>query len=81
MTHNINHIMIWSHKRRLVYFYELDDANTEEIYSQWPTWESPSLLYPYINFSTSPFYQQCPYGQINVKDPSKKKTFNSLFYV
>ncbi|XP_065115589.1 uncharacterized protein C1orf53 homolog [Paramisgurnus dabryanus] len=25
--------------------------------------------------------RHCPYGQINVKDPSKKKTFNSLFYV
>ncbi|KAG7327755.1 hypothetical protein KOW79_009361 [Hemibagrus wyckioides] len=23
----------------------------------------------------------CPYGQINVKDSSKKKTFNSAFYV
>ncbi|KAI7791286.1 hypothetical protein IRJ41_018633 [Triplophysa rosa] len=25
--------------------------------------------------------RHCPYRQINVKDPSKKKTFNSLFYV
>lgn len=25
--------------------------------------------------------RHCPYGQINVEDPSKKKTFNSLFYV
>ncbi|XP_056614468.1 uncharacterized protein C1orf53 homolog [Triplophysa dalaica] len=25
--------------------------------------------------------RHCPYGQINLKDPSKKKTFNSLFYV
>nr|XP_021505125.1 uncharacterized protein C1orf53 homolog [Meriones unguiculatus] len=23
----------------------------------------------------------CPYGQVNVKDPSKKKQFNSCFYV
>ncbi|XP_061239679.1 uncharacterized protein C1orf53 homolog isoform X1 [Bos javanicus] len=25
--------------------------------------------------------RHCPYGQINVKDPSKKKQFNSYFYV
>ncbi|XP_018550953.1 uncharacterized protein C1orf53 homolog isoform X1 [Lates calcarifer] len=25
--------------------------------------------------------RHCPYGQVNVKDPSKKKHFNSLFYV
>ncbi|XP_008282976.1 uncharacterized protein C1orf53 homolog [Stegastes partitus] len=25
--------------------------------------------------------RHCPYGQVNVKDPAKKKTFNSLFYV
>ncbi|XP_017334493.1 uncharacterized protein C1orf53 homolog isoform X2 [Ictalurus punctatus] len=25
--------------------------------------------------------RHCPYGQINVKDSSKKKTFNSAFYV
>uniref|UniRef100_A0A3Q1GCF4 Chromosome 1 open reading frame 53 n=1 Tax=Acanthochromis polyacanthus TaxID=80966 RepID=A0A3Q1GCF4_9TELE len=25
--------------------------------------------------------RHCPYGQVNVKDPEKKKTFNSLFYV
>ncbi|XP_056303939.1 uncharacterized protein C1orf53 homolog [Danio aesculapii] len=25
--------------------------------------------------------RHCPYGQINVEDPAKKKTFNSLFYV
>nr|KAF6399592.1 hypothetical protein HJG59_001791 [Molossus molossus] len=23
----------------------------------------------------------CPYGQVNVKDPAKKKQFNSCFYV
>uniref|UniRef100_A0AAA9SG23 Chromosome 16 C1orf53 homolog n=1 Tax=Bos taurus TaxID=9913 RepID=A0AAA9SG23_BOVIN len=27
------------------------------------------------------FGASCPYGQINVKDPSKKKQFNSYFYV
>ncbi|XP_051549816.1 uncharacterized protein C1orf53 homolog isoform X1 [Myxocyprinus asiaticus] len=25
--------------------------------------------------------RHCPYGQVNVEDPAKKKTFNSLFYV
>ncbi|KAI5929235.1 hypothetical protein MM560_G162n41 [Manis javanica] len=25
--------------------------------------------------------RHCPYGQVNVKDPSKKKRFNSYFYV
>uniref|UniRef100_H0WAP0 Uncharacterized protein n=1 Tax=Cavia porcellus TaxID=10141 RepID=H0WAP0_CAVPO len=25
--------------------------------------------------------RHCPYGQVNVKDPSKKKQFNSYFYV
>ncbi|XP_007459720.1 PREDICTED: uncharacterized protein C1orf53 homolog [Lipotes vexillifer] len=25
--------------------------------------------------------RHCPYGQVNVKDPSKKKQFNSHFYV
>ncbi|KAM6938936.1 uncharacterized protein C1orf53 homolog [Lycodopsis pacificus] len=25
--------------------------------------------------------RHCPYGQVNVKDPAMKKTFNSLFYV
>ncbi|XP_060220375.1 uncharacterized protein C1orf53 homolog isoform X3 [Meriones unguiculatus] len=25
--------------------------------------------------------RHCPYGQVNVKDPSKKKQFNSCFYV
>ncbi|CAO2589878.1 Uncharacterized protein C1orf53 [Lemmus lemmus] len=25
--------------------------------------------------------RHCPYGQANVKDPSKKKQFNSYFYV
>ncbi|XP_074078391.1 uncharacterized protein C1orf53 homolog [Macrotis lagotis] len=25
--------------------------------------------------------RHCPYGQINVKDPSKRKRFNSLFYI
>ncbi|KAB0353308.1 hypothetical protein FD755_023986, partial [Muntiacus reevesi] len=25
--------------------------------------------------------RHCPYGQIDVKDPSKKKQFNSYFYV
>ncbi|MBZ3875899.1 hypothetical protein SUZIE_135245 [Sciurus carolinensis] len=25
--------------------------------------------------------RHCPYGQVNVKDPSKKKKFNSYFYV
>ncbi|CAH6787711.1 uncharacterized protein C1orf53 homolog [Phodopus roborovskii] len=25
--------------------------------------------------------RHCPYGQVNVKDPSKKKKFNSHFYV
>ncbi|TRY86263.1 hypothetical protein DNTS_015836 [Danionella cerebrum] len=25
--------------------------------------------------------RHCPYGQINVQDPTKKKAFNSLFYV
>ncbi|XP_023103540.1 uncharacterized protein C1orf53 homolog isoform X3 [Felis catus] len=27
------------------------------------------------------FLLQCPYGQVNVKDPSKRKKFNSYFYV
>ncbi|KAJ8782217.1 hypothetical protein J1605_000614 [Eschrichtius robustus] len=26
-------------------------------------------------------FRHCPYGQVNVKDPSKKKQFNSYFYV
>ncbi|KAM8818031.1 uncharacterized protein C1orf53 homolog [Rhynchonycteris naso] len=25
--------------------------------------------------------RHCPYGQVNVKDPAKKKRFNSYFYV
>ncbi|XP_049625700.1 uncharacterized protein C1orf53 homolog [Suncus etruscus] len=25
--------------------------------------------------------RHCPYGQVNVKDPSKKKKFNSYFYI
>ncbi|XP_002760659.1 uncharacterized protein C1orf53 homolog [Callithrix jacchus] len=25
--------------------------------------------------------RHCPYGQVNVKDPSKKKQFNSYFYI
>ncbi|CAD7672535.1 unnamed protein product [Nyctereutes procyonoides] len=25
--------------------------------------------------------RHCPYGQVNVKDPSKRKKFNSYFYV
>ncbi|XP_036057624.1 uncharacterized protein C1orf53 homolog [Onychomys torridus] len=25
--------------------------------------------------------RHCPYGQVNVKDPSKRKRFNSCFYV
>ncbi|MEQ2301936.1 hypothetical protein AMECASPLE_001270 [Ameca splendens] len=25
--------------------------------------------------------RHCPYGQVNVKDPAMKKSFNSLFYV
>ncbi|KAM7336008.1 uncharacterized protein C1orf53 homolog [Alexandromys fortis] len=25
--------------------------------------------------------RHCPYGQVNVKDPSKRKQFNSYFYV
>uniref|UniRef100_A0A3B3T680 Chromosome 1 open reading frame 53 n=1 Tax=Paramormyrops kingsleyae TaxID=1676925 RepID=A0A3B3T680_9TELE len=25
--------------------------------------------------------RHCPYGQVNVKDPAKKKKFNSVFYV
>lgn len=27
------------------------------------------------------FSPQCPYGQVNVKDPAKRKLFNSLFYL
>ncbi|XP_030063210.1 uncharacterized protein C1orf53 homolog [Microcaecilia unicolor] len=25
--------------------------------------------------------RHCPYGQVNVKDPAKKKQFNSFFYI
>eukprot|EP00062_Callorhinchus_milii_P003491 gi/632940814/ref/XP_007885517.1/ PREDICTED: uncharacterized protein C1orf53 homolog [Callorhinchus milii] len=25
--------------------------------------------------------RHCPYGQVNVKDPSKRKRFNAMFYV
>ncbi|KAI1891508.1 hypothetical protein AGOR_G00144530 [Albula goreensis] len=25
--------------------------------------------------------RHCPYGHVNVTDPARKKTFNSLFYV
>nr|XP_006635013.2 PREDICTED: uncharacterized protein C1orf53 homolog [Lepisosteus oculatus] len=25
--------------------------------------------------------RHCPYGQVNVKDPAKKKKFNSVFYI
>ncbi|KAF6073119.1 hypothetical protein HJG60_001759 [Phyllostomus discolor] len=25
--------------------------------------------------------RHCPYGQVNVKDPAKKKQFNSYFYI
>uniref|UniRef100_A0A803T5M3 Uncharacterized protein n=1 Tax=Anolis carolinensis TaxID=28377 RepID=A0A803T5M3_ANOCA len=40
-----------------------------------------NIVMTYFHFSFSLSLPQCPYGQANVKDPSKKKWFNSFFYI
>ena len=34
-----------------------------------------------IDYFITCLYFQCPYGQVNVEDETKKKKFNSAFYV
>lgn len=41
---------------------------------------STSLLSAAPRLNAVVFLPQCPYGQVNVKDPAKRKAYNSLFY-
>lgn len=49
------------------------------VFSVWL--KSPSTCCHLAPFNYFISLLQCPYGQVSVKDPAKKKHFNSLFYI